>query len=683
VLEHQIYRPELATTQAATDYGLTWLTKYGASQEIITFDVDIFGLQPGTMLAVNAPTLGVTAPDLGVLLENSDDLLAQNAAYFAQEVNGVVGRYVIQSVRYAPLPVVGGVLLRATVTAGEYEHTLLDMLKPVVASQQTAPSWVANQLSDISPVFGEIVAGRAVLTDGGTAAFDWSAYNAHSGVVLGLDATTATPRGNLLVLDGGTVRAKLGYMPGMGDVGTVTPTGWGIWTQNGYFQGIVAASTIAGGTVTGGLISGGTVTGARVTGGTVSGAVVTGGTVSGNLLVGTAGTIGGFTIENNKLWASSGTIQTGSVVNSSNPGVRLEPAGLFGYGTAGLTFALYSDPALRPYFSSGTITNVVYEVTTTSIIRTGVVNPRVQIDNSGIFAYGPTGVLKFQVDAATGLLTASDGIFSGSVNASRITGGTVSGGYVTGGTIESAFIKTPVGGTIDASVVTVNNLNASNITSGTISATRITGGTMSANYLTAGTINASNVTINNLNASNITAGTISANRITGGGLDGSLVSITNLNASNITSGTINALKITGGTVSGAVVTTTQATMQNNGVSLLTGTVDSSYSGYNSLMWHNSGSASIGYITHGYDPSIGAFQMKITADAYSPDDQSEIYFVNPISCGEGVRGDLRPTNNNDANLGIVERGWKGLYLYDWDDNVVRYVYLNNGVLTVAI
>ncbi len=449
ILEQQIYRPELITTQAATDYGSTWLTKYGASQEHISFDVDVFGLQPGTMLAVNAPTLGVTAPDLGLLLENSDDVLAQNSAFFALEVNGIVGRYVIQSVRYAAIPTVGGVLMRATVKAGEYEHTLLDMLKPVMASQQTAPTTVANQLSDISPALGEIVAGRAVLTDGGTAAFGWNAYSQHTGVVVGLDAT-ATPRGTLLVLEAGTVRAKLGYMPGMGTVGTVAPSGWGIWTQNGYFQGIVAASTISGGTVTGGVVTGGTVAGALVTGGTVSGAQVTGGTISGNVLIGTAGTIGGFTIEASRLWASAGTIQTGSVVNSSNPGVRLEPAGLFGYGTAGLTFALYSDPARTPYFSSGTITNVTYEVTTASVIRTGTVNPRVQIDNSGIFAYGPTGVLKFQVDAATGLLTASDGQFSGTVSASRVTGGTVSGALVTGGTVSGGIVS---GGTVSGAVV--------------------------------------------------------------------------------------------------------------------------------------------------------------------------------------------------------------------------------------
>lgn len=502
VLEHQVYKPEIVTTADAAAYGLTWLTKYGASQEHVTFEVDVFGLQPGTMLQVNAPTLGVTVPDLGILLQNGDDLLAQNSAYFAQEINGVVGRYVIQSVRYQAIPTPGGVQIRASVEAGEYEHTLLDMLQGVIASQAVPSTTIANQLSDVSAHMGEVVAGRAVLTDGGTAAFSWTNYNAHTGVVVGLQPDNTLPQGNVIVLQGGTVRAKLGYMVGMGSVGTVTPTGWGLWTQNGYFQGQVAASTISGGTISGGVISGGTVSGVT-------------GSFSGTISA-TAGTIGGFTIEASKLWASAGTIQTGSVVNSSNPGVRMEPAGLFGYGTAGLTFALYSDPALKPWFSSGTISNTVYEVNTAAVIRTGTTNPRVQIDSSGIFAYGPTGTLKFQVDAATGLLTASDGVFAGSVNASRITGGTVSGALVSGGTVSGGVVS---GGTVSGALVSGGTVSGGIISGGTVSGSKVSGGTVTGAIVTAGTVSGGTVT-----GALISGGTVSGGIISGGTVSSGVIS---------------------------------------------------------------------------------------------------------------------------------------------------------------
>jgi hypothetical protein len=143
----------------------------------------------------------------------------------------------------------------------------------------------------------------------------------------------------------------------------------------------------------------------------------------------------------------------------------MDATGLSGYGSAGLTFRLASDPAIKPYFSSGTIENATYEVTTQSVLRTGTTNPKIQIDNSGIFAYNSAGTLKFTVDTASGLLTASGATIDGTVSASKFTGGTVEAGTITGNQI--------VGGTI-----TGNLFSAGTISAGTVTGAFISGGTV-------------------------------------------------------------------------------------------------------------------------------------------------------------------------------------------------------------
>src|SRR5690606_20414109 len=65
---------------------------------------------------------------------------------------------------------------------------------------------------------------------------------------------------------------------------------------------------------------------------------------------------------------------------------------LFGFGTLGMTFGLWTDPAKKPWFSSGTINNAVYEVYESGVIRTGsavFTDGGVQMDNSGIFGVSP------------------------------------------------------------------------------------------------------------------------------------------------------------------------------------------------------------------------------------------------------------------------------------------------------
>ena len=285
-------------------------------------------------------------------------------------------------------------------------------------------------------------------------------------MVVGLEDTSGA-YGAMNVYNAGTLTAKVGRLNSIGTVfGTVVPSGWGIYTENGYFSGVVAASQLLGGTVTGQAINGGTITGGRINGGTVSGGYVTGGTVSGALVIG-------------------GTVATSAPpINSSNTGVYLDSTGLYGYGSAGLTFRLSSDPAIKPYFSSGTIQEVVYEVTTNAVIRTGTSNPRIQIDNSGIFGWNSGGVQTLAFDLSSGQLNVVNGIFSGSVSASQITGGTVTGSRISGGTVVGGVVS---GGTVSGAVFT-----GGTVSQGTISAAVISGGTITGSLLS-GTVSQSGI----------------------------------------------------------------------------------------------------------------------------------------------------------------------------------------------
>lgn len=412
VFDQTIQDESLTSTALATDYANRIIDEYAFGRETVSFSVTEHGLMPGTLIGVTAPVFDIDyLNDDALLLESGDTLLLESGDRLMLESTGTGRKFLIQEVSIrAVVTQANQFMVIATVSAGKYIPTLFDSLLEIRqftgASGPMSPKSTVSSLSRLSGNMGEVVAGRAVFTDGGTAPFSWTNYADHTGAVIGLEDSGSNVYGAMYILDDGTVKAKIGRMDGMGSVGTVVPSGWGIWTNNGYFQGVIAA---------------------------------------------TAGEIGGWTIANNQIFANGGTIATRALpINSSNPGVYLTSAGLFGYGTLGLTFSIPTDPALSPYFSSGTITNTIYEVTTASVLRTGTAGARVQIDNSGIFAYDSGGTARFTVDSSTGRMTASQGTFSGTISAAVFTGGTVTQGAIsaaqmTGGTITGALVT---GGTV-------------------------------------------------------------------------------------------------------------------------------------------------------------------------------------------------------------------------------------------
>lgn len=466
VYPYTIENKSFSSEQEAKDLADSLLDQNSRGKASIKFDTTQYGLLPGQSVTITIPELGLTsglASNL-LLLENGDYLLLEDGSNILLEEYSNGQSFLIQEVSLQPQVVsTNQFMLVCQITAGQYIPDIVDTISAATATisgstGKSSQSAVPVRLSNISADLGEINLGRAAFTDGGTARFSWSNPGGASGAVIGLEDTNGT-YGAVYIYDGGTVKAKLGRLNDMPAIGTVTPSGWGLYTTNGFFTGVVYASELTGGTVTGSLVQGGTVTGNYISGGTISGAVVSGLTIIG------------------------GTIATGTPpINSSNPGVIMDSTGLYGYGSAGLTFRLSSDPAIKPWFSSGTILNTVYEINTSAVLRTGTTNPRIQIDNSGIFAYDSGGVARFTVDTSTGRLTASQGTFSGTVTASALSGNTV-----TGGTISGAVVS---GGTVTGAVFT-----GGTVTQGTVSAATISGGTVSGALVSGGTVTGSLISV--------------------------------------------------------------------------------------------------------------------------------------------------------------------------------------------
>lgn len=405
VFAHTIYDDSLTTPASASNYAQRIIDEYEFGRMTVSFAVTEHGLLPGRLITLNIPALAVEPTTTNRLETEARDLLLQeDDDILLLESDGSAWKFLIQEVEIFPVisAVADDFMIVAKVRAGKYVPSLFDTLRGI-PNATSAPGQIPatrniGKISALANDLGEVRAGRAVFTDGGTASFQWDDYADHTGVIVGLEGVGSDAQGAMYIMQDGTVKAKVGKLDGLGSVGTVSPSGWGIWTNNGYFTGAISANS---------------------------------------------GQIGGWSIANNAIIGNGGTISTSAPpLNSSNPGVYMSTAGIYGYGSLGLTFALPADPAQRPIFSSGTILETVYEVTNASILRTGTTNPKVQIDETGIFAYNASGSALFTVDSSTGRMTATDGVFSGSVTASQISGGTVSGGTVSGALVTGGTITT-------------------------------------------------------------------------------------------------------------------------------------------------------------------------------------------------------------------------------------------------
>ncbi len=116
-----------------------------------------------------------------------------------------------------------------------------------------------------------------------------------------------------------TTKARLGNLAGITDGNFGTLSDYGLYTNNGYFTGLLKASNFSAGTISGTNIAGVNIYGGNITGGTISGTTITGLNLNGQ-------TITGVTL-------TSPTIQTAT----SGARVELDYTGLTVYNASNAT----------------------------------------------------------------------------------------------------------------------------------------------------------------------------------------------------------------------------------------------------------------------------------------------------------------------------------------------------------
>lgn len=162
-----------------------------------------------------------------------------------------------------------------------------------------------------------------------------------------------------------------------------------------------------------------------------------------------AGLIGGWVIDNDGLYYNgSGTpnIRTGTTVGAGDDGVIIDKDGVRGYSsTLGNVFNLPSDGS-SPTFSSGTINETTFEISTNSVLRTSETvgdgsadSAGVLINNAGIFACEANQDL---ADANVRISNDGSGYFSGTIGASDIVSSNIYGASINGAIITGGIIRT-------------------------------------------------------------------------------------------------------------------------------------------------------------------------------------------------------------------------------------------------
>lgn len=285
-----------------------------------------------------------------------------------------------------------------------------------------------------------------------------------------------------------------------------------------------------------------------------------------------SGTIGGWSIDNTKLYAGTGS---NFIALSSDNAIEYR------------TWAGSPTPASAPFY----------------ITKTG-----------GLLANNAS---------ITGRVVATSGSFSGSITAASISGSTITGGLISGTSVSGVSItgstvtagsisgNTITGGSISGALVTAGSISGNSITGGsisgsTISGNTISGGTISGVSLTAASISGGQISIgSNFNVSN--TGVITAS---GASINGVINATSGTFSGTITAASISGSTITGNTISGGTISGSQVT----GASLSGGqiTIGSGFSVNNAGVLTASGASIQGNI----NATSGSFSGTISATSGS-------------------------------------------------------------------
>ena len=323
---------------------------------------------------------------------------------------------------------------------------------------------------------------------------------------------------------------RLGSMTGLDAINGVTPSGWGLYTSNGYFSG---------------------------------------------LIVSTSGKIGGWSLSTNSLttgtWGSSSSAMlcTGSTTQKSIGG---SPASTSGWVfTAGANFGVTSSGALYANSAhiSGEITATSGTIGGASITDGTLTVPAAQVN--GELTAATINGSKITANTITASQIATNAITADELAANAVTSAKIKAGEVKADNIAANAVT--------AAKISVDNLSAISASMGTLTSGTISYGTVGSNssfYLSSSDASATiagasrtglrltvgstfGFSLEALYASNaIISGNITA---TSGSISGSIVT-TGISADNITTGTLSAERIDASSLSIGIsqVTNLQTTL---------------------------------------------------------------------------------------------------------------------------
>jgi hypothetical protein len=163
------------------------------------------------------------------------------------------------------------------------------------------------------------------------------------------------------------------------------------------------------------------------------------------------GQVGGFTIANNQLYATTtGTIKTSATAGAGSNGVVMDKDGIRVYDAVLGLVANFPSDGSKPTISAGTIGGINFEVTTNTVIRTSQTVGDGSADSSGLLMnntgfYGCTAN-QLLSDANFKILANGNAYFKGEIQATAgtIGGITISGSSLSGGIISGTELMAPI-----------------------------------------------------------------------------------------------------------------------------------------------------------------------------------------------------------------------------------------------
>ena len=285
-------------------------------------------------------------------------------------------------------------------------------------------------------------------------------------------------------------------------------------------------------------------------------------TIRGEVIAAT-GTIGGYTINSNSLFAGSGntrvSLSTADGISLGSNTFNDAPFSVTRAGALKATSAIITGALTLTNVDGATVVYTsgnlqVGTVQTANIANDAINNAKIAVNaiQGDVIAAGAIVSAKLGADAVTSAKIADNAVVTAAINDNAITNALIAtdavnsdslvANAVTAVKIVSGAITTAK---IEAGAVVANSIAANAIIADKIAADAITANKIAANAITADAIAANAVTANAIAANSIVASKIAADAITANKINVTNLAAINANMGNITAGSISSALITG------------------------------------------------------------------------------------------------------------------------------------------